>query len=361
VVAELLARVAPVLGFLVAITVVAELSDRAGVFRAAADAAARAARGRVWVLWALVVVLATASTVVLSLDTTAVLLTPVVLATAHRLRLPPTGLALATVWLANTASLLLPVSNLTNLLSWHRMQRLDVDVLGFVRLSWAPAVAAVAVTVVVLVAMFHGQMAGRFVAPAPVVHQDRVLLGVATTVCLLLVPAVLTGVAVVWPAFAAALLLVALFAWREREALRWSLLPVRVVVIVLVLFVVARWLGEHVLAAVLSEAAGRGEGFGAYLRLATIGAAGANGIDNLPAYLAIEPVADGSPTRLMALLIGVNAGPLVTPWASLATLLWHERCRSAGVKVSWRGLALRGLVVVPLLLVTCTGALALAV
>lgn len=356
---ELLARVAPVLGFLVAITVVAELSDRAGVFRAAADAAARLARGRVWLLWALVIALATASTVVLSLDTTAVLLTPVVLATAHRLRLPPTGLALATVWLANTASLLLPVSNLTNLLSWHRMQRLDVDVLGFVSLSWAPAVAAVVVTVTVLAALFHREIRGRFDTPSPVVHRDRVVLWVAATVCLMLVPAFLTGVAVVWPASVAALLLVALYAWRDRGSLSWSLLPVRVVVIVLVLFVVARWLGEHVLSALLSQAAGTGEGFGAYLRLAAVGAAGANGIDNLPAYLAVEPVADGSPARLMALLIGVNTGPLLTPWASLATLLWHERCRSAGVSVPWRTFALRGLVVVPLLLIACTAALAL--
>lgn len=36
----------------------------------------------------------------------------------------------------------------------------------------------------------------------------------------------------------------------------------------------------------------------------------------------------------MAVLIGTNAGPLVTPWASLATLLWLQRCRAAGVR--WR-------------------------
>ena len=33
----------------------------------------------------------------------------------------------------------------------------------------------------------------------------------------------------------------------------------------------------------------------------------------------------------MALLVGVNAGPLITPWASLATLLWLQRCRTAGI------------------------------
>jgi arsenical pump membrane protein len=329
------------------------------VFEAAAQVAARAARGRVWLLWLLVVVLATASTVVLSLDTTAVLLTPAVLATARRLRLPSTGLALATVWLANTASLLLPVSNLTNLLSWHRMQALDVDVQGYVRLSWAPALAAVLVTLLVLVLLFRDQMTGRFAEPAPVEHRDRVLLVAAASLCLLLVPAFLTGVAVVWPATAAAGILVALFAWREPAVLGWSLLPLRVLGFVLVLFVLAQWVGEHLVAGVVATAAGHGEGFGAYLRLATVGALGANGIDNLPAYLAIEPAADGSPTRLMALLVGVNTGPLLTPWASLATLLWHERCRSAGVSVPWRGFATRGLVVVPLLLVAGTAALAL--
>jgi len=50
---------------------------------------------------------------------------------------------------------------------------------------------------------------------------------------------------------------------------------------------------------------------------------------------------------LAALLIGVNAGPLITPSASLVTLLWAGRCRSAGVAVSWRPFALRGALLVP--------------
>ncbi len=54
----------------------------------------------------------------------------------------------------------------------------------------------------------------------------------------------------------------------------------------------------------------------------------------------------------------MNAGPLVTPWASLATLLWAARCRSAGVRISWGAFALRGLVMVPFLLSTATPALA---
>lgn len=80
-------RVVPILGFLLCITVVAELADRIGVFTLLADQVAVLARGSVARLWGLVVVLATLSTAVLSLDTTAVLITPVVLALATRLGL----------------------------------------------------------------------------------------------------------------------------------------------------------------------------------------------------------------------------------------------------------------------------------
>ncbi len=357
-IADVLLRVAPVLVFLVAITVVAELSDRAGVFAAAARLAARGAGGRRWRLWALVVLLATASTVVLSLDTTAVLLTPVVLTLARRLRLPTGLLALTTVWLANTASLLLPVSNLTNLLSLHRMQALGVGLGGFVRLTWLPALVAVAVTVAVLATMFGSELRGGYELPPHEPAPDRVLLVVGAAVCLLLGPAFLTGVTVAWPASAGALVLVVAFAVRDRESLRFSLLPWRIVVLVLVLFIVVQWLSDHGLAQLLAGWAGTGEGFGAYLRLAAVAALGANGIDNLPAYLALEPVADGSPARLVALLIGVDLGPLVTLWASLATLLWRERCAAADVRVPATVFAVRGLVLVPVLIVTCCGALA---
>lgn len=358
-IADVLARTAPVLVFLVAITVVAELSERAGVFSAAARGAARLAGGRVWRLWALVVVLATAATVVLSLDTTAVLLTPVVLALARQLQLPTGLLAMTTVWLANTASLLLPVSNLTNLLSLHRMQALGVGIGGFVQLTWLPALVSVLLTVVVLAVMFRSELRGSYAAPDRVAAADPVLLHVSAVVCLLLGPAFVSGVQVAYPASAAALLLMVLFLVRDRAALRWALLPWKIVLIVLVLFIGVQWLSDHGLAALLARAAGSGEGFVAYLRMAGVAALGANGVDNLPAYLALEPVADDSAPRLVALLIGVNVGPLITLWASLATLLWRERCRVNDVVVPWWRFAVRGLILVPLLLMACCGALSL--
>jgi arsenical pump membrane protein len=114
-------RMAPILLFLIAITVLAELAEVAKVFDVAAMHSSRLAGGRMLTLFLLVAALATVTTVLLGLDTTAVLLTPVVLSLSIQLDLPPMPFALLTVWLANTASLLLPVSNLTNLLALNRL------------------------------------------------------------------------------------------------------------------------------------------------------------------------------------------------------------------------------------------------
>lgn len=102
--------------------------------------------------------------------------------------------------------------------------------------------------------------------------------------------------------------------------------------------------------------AGHGDDFLSLLQLSALGTVAANGINNLPAYLVLEPVGTSS-VRLAALLIGVNLGPLITPWASLATLLWYQKVAALGVKVSWLRFALAGVVVVLLTVPLATFAL----
>ena len=110
-------RVWPVLLFLALIQVVADLCDDAGLFDVSAHVAARVAGGSRLALFLLFTALATVSTWVLSIDTTAVLLAPIGLALAAELGLSALPFAFASIWLANAAALLLPVSNLTNLLA----------------------------------------------------------------------------------------------------------------------------------------------------------------------------------------------------------------------------------------------------
>jgi len=69
--------------------------------------------------------------------------------------LNPLPFAMTTVWLANTASLLLPVSNLTNLLALHRFSALGLGHKGYIslalwpalRFAWQGAVCAVTATI----------------------------------------------------------------------------------------------------------------------------------------------------------------------------------------------------------------------
>ena len=362
-VAVLVDRVAPILAFVVAMTVVTELVSEAGTFQWIARRLRRWGRGRGVLLWLLLALFAVLSTIFLSLDTTAVLLTPVVVTVARQAGLPVLPSALTTVWLANTASLLLPISNLTNLLAQHNLG--GISPAQFARLMWAPSLAAIVVPLVFVAVVFRRELRKTYAldsarpAPGPTsaAAPDRVLLGASAVVLVLLLPALVSGAAIWIPATAAAVVLAAFFAIRRPKVLKVTLIPWSLLLFTCGLFLVVeatQYLGASVL---LGQVAGEGSGFVELLRLAMTGALGSNVVNNLPAYLLAEPLA-GSPVRMAAVLIGVNAGPLITPWASLATLLWHDRLVRMNVLIKWKGYAVLGLIVAPLTITAAIAALA---
>ncbi|MEY9854292.1 arsenical pump membrane protein [Leifsonia sp. EB41] len=348
-------RVWPILLFVVAVTVVTELAAEAGVFTVVAQQTARWGRGRAWLLWLLVAVVATLSTIFLSLDTTAVLLTPVVIVLARHSGLDPLPFALTTVWIANTGSLLLPVSNLTNLLAQHAMG--SPTPFAFAALMWAPALVAIVVPLVVVFLISRKQLLLRYETGQEDGIEDPVLFWISAAVVVALMPLLVSGIPVWIPASGAAVVLLVVFAVRRRSVLRFGLLPWQLVLLASGLFLFIEALHANGLGTLLARVSGSGESPLALLRLSLTGLVGANAIDNLPAYLALEPAA-GSPVRLAALLIGVNAGPLITPWASLATLLWHQRLTSFDVRIRWGRYMLLGLIVAPVTVVLATLALA---
>jgi arsenical pump membrane protein len=347
---DVTARVGPVLGFLVAVTILAELAERAEVFELAADRIARLGRGRTPLLFLLVCVLGALTTIFLSLDTTAVLLTPVVLALAARLGLSPVPFALTAVWLANTASLLLPVSNLTNLLA---ADKLGIPATSYVSRMGPPAVAAILATVAVLGLRFRRELAGRYEVLRTREAQDRWLFWVSAAACLGFGPAVIAGAPAWEAATPAAGVTVAVFLWRRRSELRLRLVPWRLVILIEGLFLVIEAAGRHGLDRLLHDVLGDGGSW----RVGGIAAGAANVFNNLPAYLALER--ETSRHDLPALLLGVNIGPLILVWGSIATLLWRERCKARGVVIGAGQFARLGLIGVPIVLAAALGALAL--
>jgi arsenical pump membrane protein len=347
-----LTRGGPIMGFLVAITLLAELADRAGVFDAAAGVCARAARGSTPLLFLLIAALGTLTTIGMSLDTTAVLLTPVVLALTAQLGLAPLPFAMLAVWLANTASLLLPVSNLTNLLA---VQRLNLSTVTFAARMALPELVAVALTVTYLGLVYRRDLTGRYAPPPPTHPPDRVLFWICSVACVALAPLVLFGVPPWAAATPCAAVCVIAFVVRQRGKLAWSLLPWRIVIFTEGLFLIVTAIARHGGTELLDQMVG-------HSTLATTAVAGttSNAVNNLPAYLAVETtVPPGHTTQLLAALLGTNAGPLILVWGSLATLLWRDRCRARGLTIAPVPFALVGLGGVPVILLATWAALVL--
>jgi arsenical pump membrane protein len=336
-------RILPILLFLATVLVLAELTATAGLFNAIATRLATFARGNFAALFGLCVAFAAVTTISLNLDTTAVLLTPVMLALASSLEIPPLPLAMTTVWLANTASLLLPVSNLTNLLAANRV---SLATTAFAAQMGPAQAAAIAATMAFLWTGYwrRGRRdTARYEPPPPYVAADPVLLRLAGVACLFFVSALLGGVELGIASAMAAGVLVAAFAVRHRPALRWQLIPWRLPAFVTGLMLVVQTISLHLLGYVVSVMIGVSGGAAGTFRAAAVGAGLSNVLNNLPTYLAGEAaVPVNNHVQLLGLLIGTNAGPVITPWASLATLLWYERCRTQQVHVPLRAFMLTG-------------------
>lgn len=358
--AATMARIAPLLLFLFAVIIMAELTAKAEFFDVLAARIAIVGRGSYPALFALSVAFAALTTVFLNLDTTAVLLTPVMLATAVRAGIATMPLAMTTVWLANTASLLLPVSNLTNLLA---ADRVDLPVHSFAARMALPQAAAVVVTAGCLW-LFYWRRGlrpdDRYLPPAPFVPRDHTLFRVAAVTSALFVVGILAQVEIAVVSVVCAAILLVAFAVRARGQLRWSLMPWRLLVFVSGLFLVVNTVSLRGLSTVLTTIIGADAGAKGVWRAAAAGGALSNIINNLPAYAAGEAVVPlGHTEQLLGLLIGTNVGPVVLPWASLATLLWLERCRAAGVSVNWPRFLLTGTVTALAVLAASVGALLL--
>lgn len=312
--------IGPALAFLLAGVPLAALLDRLGFFAAAADALQQRYRSLpVLALW----LLAAATTIVLNLDTTIVLLTPLYLRLAKRADADPVPLAIIPLLLAALASSVLPVSNLTTLIAASRLHLGVADVLGHLAL---PSVAAVAV----------GWLAYRRIHPTTLeagdtdaVDHRALRIGGAIVVALLVAftagPSV--GVQPWMAAVVADVVLVAVVRW-----VPWKDLPIGTAAAVAVLAgVVAVLVGPSLLHPLLRSSAP------VAVAGTTVVAAGvANVINNIPATLVAVDGTHHATDGLWAWLLGVNVGAALLPLGALANILWRRILRDDGHRIALR-------------------------
>ncbi|HVX42238.1 MAG TPA: SLC13 family permease [Mycobacteriales bacterium] len=353
-----ISELGPTVGFLAAVLLLAHLCDEEGVFAAAGRVIAARSGGAPTPLLRLVFVLASLTTALLSLDATVVLLTPVVLTTARSLRLSPRPHVHACAHLSNSASLLLPVSNLTNLLAFAAT---GLSFSRFGALMLLPWLVTIGIEYAVFTRFFATDLRHR---PERQVHEP-----VHTPVVALVILGLtligfgvssLAGIEPVWVATAGAGVLAL------RRLARRQTTPARVLLetnpafclFVLALGVIVSGVGAHGLGEFLGRAVPDGGSLLELLAAAGIAALLANVLNNLPALLLLLAVVDTSrPAILLAILIGVNVGPNLTYTGSLATLLWRRSLARRGVRTSLAGFVRLGAVVVPVAVGAATVAL----
>jgi len=329
---------------------------------------ARAARGSGYALFVGVFGLGAAITALLSLDVTVLVLTPIVYALATRLRLDALPYMYACTFVANTGSLLLPISNLTNLLVYGLLG------FGFARFAdtmLLPQIVALAVNLAVLFLLFRARLPRRFergALTALPMNTDPTYLRIATAVLGATLLALLACGLRAWPIYppalvgGASLLTVGLARRRlvPRQAAReisWGLFPFVIGMFTVICGVEAAWLprlggvdrlSAHDLPALLVTAFGT--------------ALGANLVNNVPmvaGMIGLLGHADPAARQPLALatILGANLGPVVTPFGSLATLLWLTIVRRKGEEVSTLGYMKVGALVAPPVLLAATLAL----
>jgi arsenical pump membrane protein len=350
---------APTVGFLAALLALAEGCRRDGLFDAVGALMARRSGGNPRRLLALVFTAASVITIVLGLDATVVLLTPVVVVTASRLRTNPRAHVYACAHLANSASLLLPVSNLTNLLAFRAS---GLSFTRFAMLMALPTLAAIAVEWIVLAPWASGESTDRGQAagaPAPLNDPPvprYALLVVALTLAGFALSSAL-GIAPVWIAVAGAIAITAPAVARRTTSpatLAGAVQP-GFLVFVLALGVIVASAGDHGLTSAVKALLPEGGSLPDLLLIAVVGAGLANLVNNLPATLILVPVASRlGAGPILAVLIGVNIGPNLTEVGSLATLLWRRVLMAEGVELGRREFARLGALTVPPALVIAT-------
>jgi len=326
------------------------VAHRDGLFELLGGLASRLRAHPVALLVALLALVATVTTV-LNLDTSVAFLTPVLVLAARRRGVGEAAFLYGALLMSNAASLLLPGSNLTNLLVLANEHVPGAVFAGRMLPAWAVSVAITAVFVAVafradlrapvadvaLVAARPAAALGPTVVAARVGAWRAVsAMAVAAAVVLMLAlrsPAL--AVAALGAAVAA--LAVARGALSAREA--WDAVEplslAGVFGVAVALGALARaWTGPAHAMAHAGPAATAG-----------LGTVAAVLVNNLPAAVLLG---SRHPAHPRALLLGLNLGPNLAVTGSLSALIWWRAALTVGARPSARRVTGLGVVLVPL-------------
>jgi arsenical pump membrane protein len=321
------------------------VADEDGLFASAGERLSRLAPSGV-ALFAGATAAIAVVTALLNLDTSVVFLTPVLVHAARGRGQDEAPLLIGCLLLSNAGSLLLPGSNLTNLIVLGQLHLSGAELFRRMVLPWLVAVVVTAL-VIAVAERRHLRHRGRR-GPAPD-GGHPVVIGLGTAAVIVVGALVLTLRSPALPVAGVGVLVVAVRLIDRREqvgrVLRVLGIPVLVGLfgIAVALGTLGRtWSGPATLLAHL-------DGVGA----AVVAAGASVLLNNLPAA---SLLASRAPPHPYALLIGLDIGPNLFVTGSLAWILWWRTARATGSRPPVARAIVLGLITVPLAM---AGALAM--
>jgi arsenical pump membrane protein len=331
---EALAQAWPPFVLVAGLIAIGQVAEADGLFVAIGRRAERLGGGPLVLLSALLSLEAVV-TAVLNLDTAVVFLTPVLVHAARQRDCDERPFLYGALFMANGASLLLPGSNLTNLIVLHHEPSSGAEFARDMALPWA---VVVVLTIAFVAVVFRPRHEGGQAEPVPAIRLGVGIAAIAAATVLILA----------LPNAAVPVLLVGLGASALRRVhprLDLHVLAGLFAVAVALGTLARLWDGP---ARLLAHLGGAGA--------AALGAGASVIVNNLPAaaLLAAQP-----PPHPLPLLIGLNLGPNLAFTGSLSAYLWWRAARGVDARPSLRLSSLLGLVLVPLTVAAALGALAL--
>lgn len=363
----------------IAIILITLILDEAGLFEWAALHVTRWGRSEGKRLFMLIVILGALVSAFFTNDGAAMILTPIVMAMLQALRFPPAAVlacVMAAGFVADTASLPLVVSNLTNIVS------ADFFNIGFgeyAKVMVPVNIVSVLATLVVLRLYFRKSIPARYdmtqlKEPARAIR-DPATFSAGWFVLGLLMVSFLTledaDIPVSVMAGAGAALLLAVAGYGRIVSLRKVIrnAPWGIVIFSLGMYLVVYGLRNAGLTNVIAgwlDAMTQHGIWVATLGTGLLAAALSSVMNNLPTVLigALSVDASGAEgaireAMIYANVIGSDLGPKITPIGSLATLLWLHILANKGVKITWGYYFRVGIVLTLPVLVVTLSALAL--
>ncbi len=353
-----------ILLFFLGLMIISVIADQAGFFEWCTFKAVALSKGRGAVLLGSIFALGAVLTAFFSNDATALILTPIVFTLVTRLKVDPLPYVFACAFIANTASMLLPVSNPVNLLA---VGRFDLTLGDYLKHLLLPSVALVLANYWLFRLLFRRSITSFSLEDQPreAPPADVYFLAVCGGLGVIALGYILVsvyGLPLSYPAVGGAVLLLLISLALGR--LRWrkvvSGLSWQIFVFIFALAILVKGLED---AGVTGAIAGGLQSLSTHGQLAalvsvTLGTAfGSNLMNNWSMMMiSVSTLAGGASgadlhhSLVYGAVMGADIGPNIAVLGSLSSMLWLVLLRRRGLDIHPLQYLKLGLIVAPVLL-----------